>query len=248
MSEPNRFNRRSPKRAKFNSRARPRDKIAQKSRKNVMLAVAATFLVIASSVLAVRAYLVASTATKTNNFSPITYTNISIDEGGTTDTDGNYLYNASVDKTAQVTNANANNKPVYVRVAVVVEVYDTSGTNVTADYNYTASFTLGDYWYEGSDGYYYFTYAIDPGESTTSVFGSNVVLYDGGTAISELPSDVSYVNIVVIADAIQAVAEDSEPAEGESWNYTTSIAEGAWGISGILNASTTTTASSASGD
>lgn len=184
------------------------------------------------TVLVVRAYLTARSEEKLNEFAPMTYTDTAIVEPQTEfDLTGGAN---TIAKSATVSNpAGSQKKPVFVRVAVVCSVYDSSGINVSYKYNCQASFTTADGWTKGTDGYYYYNSIIDPGESTTELFGSDVSISNTST----LPSGYT-INIAVIADTVQAVSIDSSKWTAD--DYTASEVSTAWGIAPSLSGKTVT--------
>lgn len=207
-------------------------KAFNKDKWTVFVATAAILLVSVVGVLAVRAYLVAQSEQKNNEFAPMTYTDTQIEEPQTEFelTDGA----TTIQKKATISNpAGEQKKPVFVRVAVVCSTYDAEGINVAYKYNCTASFTTASGWTLKDDGYYYYNSIVDPGESTTELFGSAVSISN----TEDLPNDYK-INIDVIADTVQAVSTDS--SKWTSDDYTTAEIATAWGITPALNGKTVT--------
>ena len=211
---------------------RNKSKSFNKDKWTVFMGTFAILLFSVVTVLVVRAYLTARSEEKLNEFAPMTYTDTEIVEpqkefsltGGAT----------TIAKSATVSNpAGSQKKPVFVRVAVVCSVYDLSGVNVSYKHNCQASFTTASGWTKGADGYYYYNSIIDPGESTTELFGSDVSISN----TADLPDGYT-INIDVIADTVQAVSIDSSKWTAD--DYTASEVSTAWGIAPTLNGKTVT--------
>ena len=92
--------------------------------------------------------------------------------------------------------------PVYIRVALVANMIDEAG-NVTGAAS-VPTFTRGDDWLEGSDGYYYYTKAVPVGEFTGNLLQSSMTLSEN-------------MQVVVLADAIQA---EPTTAVTQAWGVT----------------------------
>ena len=97
---------------------------------------------------------------------------------------------------------NSTGVPVYIRVALVANMIDEAG-NVT-DAASVPTFTLGENWTEGSDGYYYYTKAVPVGGSTGNLLEKAMTLDEN-------------MQVVVLADAIQA---EPTTAVTQAWGVT----------------------------
>ena len=97
---------------------------------------------------------------------------------------------------------NSTGVPVYIRVALVANLID-KDKNVTGAAD-VPTFTLGENWFEGSDGYYYYTEPVPVGESTGNLLKSPMTLSEN-------------MQVVVLADAIQAMPKD---AVIDAWGQT----------------------------
>ena len=97
---------------------------------------------------------------------------------------------------------NTGASPIFVRVKVF------SGSD------FEITYTLGENWYENAeDGYFYFTQALDGGQSTT-------VLNATITKIPERLRDKDEFNIVVVYESVLAVADaDGTMNMADSWKY-----------------------------
>ena len=206
----------------------------------VLTASAGVLFVAVATVLVVRAYLTSQTASATNPFAPMTYTNTDVYEPTSSFT-VNESTNTFTKAIQAYNNEGSDKKPVYARVALVATVYDANGLNVTTDYSgitVTPPSSCSSDWTKGSDGYYYYKYVLNPGQYSTALFGADQKFTIGGIADSDsLPSGY-YVDIAVVLDTVQAIETDSA-LWTESPSYTTSLASSAWGAGNVSGLTTT---------
>ena len=92
--------------------------------------------------------------------------------------------------------------PVYIRVALVANMIDEAG-NVTGAAS-VPTFTLGDNWIVGNDGYYYYTEPVPVDGSTGNLLKAPMELSEN-------------MQVVVLADAIQA---EPTTAVTQAWGVT----------------------------
>ena len=92
--------------------------------------------------------------------------------------------------------------PVYIRVALVANMID-KDENVTGAAS-VPTFTLGDNWIVGNDGYYYYTEPVPVRESTGNLLEKAMTLDEN-------------MQVVVLADAIQAMPKE---AVIDAWGVT----------------------------
>ena len=97
---------------------------------------------------------------------------------------------------------NSTGVPVYTRVALVANMID-KDKNVTGAAS-VPPFTPGENWFEGSDGYYYYTKAVPVGGSTGNLLEKAMTLDEN-------------MQVVVLADAIQA---EPTTAVTQAWGVT----------------------------
>lgn len=97
---------------------------------------------------------------------------------------------------------NSTGVPVYIRVALVANMID-KDENVTGAAS-VPTFTPGDNWIEGNDGYYYYTEPVPVGGSTGNLLQSPMTLSEN-------------MQVVVLADAIQAMPKQ---AVIDAWGVT----------------------------
>lgn len=195
----------------------------------VSLAVGGLAIVAAASMLATTAYLSATTNDKTNEFKPYTLTDTQITENGNT-TGGTYelqndyttsRYNYITGKVVTVQNpSGASKKPVFVRVLATVEGVEQTGETGESYYTFTTTTiketkNLNDeYWfYNESDGYYYYKYVLYPGYQTQPLFKDGEIDF----------SDNENVTLTFTTDTVQAWAN------GKRDVIDTSFAIAAWG-------------------
>ena len=136
------------------------------------------------------AYIFTQTDPVINTFTP-TEAKITVDE----ETNSNQ-------KTSITVVNNSTGVPVYIRVALVANMID-KDKNVTGAAD-VPTFTLGDNWLEGSDGYYYYTQPVPVDGSTGNLLQSSMKLDEN-------------MQVVVLADAIQAMPKQ---AVIDAWGQT----------------------------
>ena len=107
---------------------------------------------------------------------------------------------------------NTGNTAAYIRATYVVTWRDADGkvaVSVPDGYSYTLTENLGNNWKKGTDGYFYYTSPIAPGNSTLDSLLTCNVTY---------PDNREYtLSVEILAEAIQ-----SEPAEAvqQAWGAT----------------------------
>ena len=109
---------------------------------------------------------------------------------------------SSNQKTSITVVNNSTGVPVYIRVALVANMID-KDENVTGAAS-VPTFTLGDNWIVGNDGYYYYTEPVPVGESTGNLLEKAMTLDEN-------------MQVVVLADAIQA---EPTTAVTQAWGVT----------------------------
>ena len=107
---------------------------------------------------------------------------------------------------------NTGNTAAYIRATYVVTWRDADGkvaVSVPGGYSYTLTENLSNNWKEGTDGYFYYTSPVAPGNSTLDSLPTCNVTY---------PDNPEYtLSVEILAEAIQ-----SEPAEAvqQAWGAT----------------------------
>ena len=135
------------------------------------------------------AYIFTQTGPVINTFTP-TEAKITVDEK----ISGNQKTEITVKNTST-------GVPVYIRVALVANMIDEAGNVTGAD---VPTFTLGDNWIVGNDGYYYYTEPVPVDGSTGNLLKAPMELSEN-------------MQVVVLADAIQAMPKD---AVIDAWGQT----------------------------
>ena len=136
------------------------------------------------------AYIFTQTGPVINTFTPAD-AKITVDE-----------QTSSNQKTEIIVKNNSTGVPVYIRVALVANMID-KDENVTGAAN-VPTFTPGDNWIVGNDGYYYYTEPVPVGGSTGNLLQSPMTLDEN-------------MQVVVLADAIQA---EPTTAVTQAWGVT----------------------------
>ena len=103
---------------------------------------------------------------------------------------------------------NTGDTAAYIRVDVIVNWTSEDGSRVWAmdpvrDTDYEISYNLDDGWFEGSDGFYYYSRAISP-DTLTNVLIEHAALKNGVTAPIGTDNTQYYFSIEIIASAIQS--------------------------------------------
>lgn len=148
--------------------------------KSSLLLIAVAALLVAA-VGGTVAYLVTNTSSVVNTFTP-----------AKVNTEPHEEFNNSQKKNIIVANKN-DSIPVYIRVALVgnwVKDGDVVDT-------WTPSFTPGNGWTNGIDGYYYYDSIVAPGGSTSDLLG-------GGSILAATRDDGAVLQVTVLSQAIQA--------------------------------------------
>ena len=107
---------------------------------------------------------------------------------------------------------NTGNTAAYIRATYVVtwrDAYGKVAVSVPGGYSYTLTENLGNYWKKGTDGYFYYTSPVAPGNSTLDSLPTCNVTY---------PDNPEYtLSVEILAEATQ-----SDPAEAvqQAWGAT----------------------------
>ena len=107
---------------------------------------------------------------------------------------------------------NTGNTAAYIRASYVVtwrDAYGKDAVSVPGGYSYTLTENLSNNWKKGTDGYFYYTSPVAPGNSTLDSLPTCNVTY---------PDNPEYtLSVEILAEAIQ-----SEPAEAvqQAWGAT----------------------------
>lgn len=175
-------------------------------RKNVLLAAVIAMLLGTAAVGTSLAFLVDSTDVLTNKFLPSAVTGTIEEEFN----DGELVKkNVAIKNTGDI--------PAYVRVTVVPNWVDDKG-NVAAevkagDYTIDLNDSGNDDWFEGSDGFYYYSSPVEPGQTTA------VLIKECSPSVSKTDASGNplHFELHVIASLIQA---EPDEAVKEAWGVT----------------------------
>lgn len=151
------------------------------------------------------AYIFTETTPVENTFKPSKVSCAVVENGGTPVT-GSVTDTGNVKENVQI--KNTGDTDAYIRVAVVVNWASADGSCVwaqkPADDDYTITYNLSNGWFNGGDGFYYYSKAVSPGESTS-------VLIDEAKQLSSAPNGTDgtqyYLSIEIVASAIQSTPE-----------------------------------------
>ena len=180
----------------------------KKNLKHTVLLLSLAVLLIAGAGTVI-AYIHMQTGTVTNSFTP-THVNVEVHEKS-------FQNNVKTDVSVQNVNEQGS-IPAYIRAKVIVTwkkdtsgqtgagiSFDTYGQNPIKGTHY--AMTLKEYdstskdprWVEGNDGFYYYTAAVEPGETTDILIDEAKLLSDAG-----IP-DGYYLSVEIVAEGIQSV-------------------------------------------
>lgn len=170
--------------------------------------IASVMLLLLATVGTTLAYIFTETTPVENTFNPSKVSCAVVENNGTPVT-GSVTNTGDIKENVQI--KNTGDTDAYIRVAVVVNWMDEAGTKVWAtkpvegaDGDYTITYNLGNGWFNGGDGFYYYSKAVSPGESTS-------VLIDEAKRLLAAPKGTDgtqyYLSIEIVASAIQSTPE-----------------------------------------
>lgn len=167
--------------------------------------IASVMLLLLVTVGTTLAYIFTETTPVENTFKPSKVSCAVVENGGTPVT-GSVTDTGNVKENVQI--KNTGDTDAYIRVAVVVNWASADGSCVwaqkPADDDYTITYNLSNGWFNGGDGFYYYSKAVSPGESTS-------VLIDEAKQLLAAPKGTDgtqyYLSIEIVASAIQSTPE-----------------------------------------
>ena len=167
--------------------------------------IASVMLLLLVAVGTTLAYIFTETNPVENTFEPSKVSCAVVENGGTPVT-GSVTDTGNVKENVQI--KNTGDTDAYIRVAVVVNWASADGSCVwaqtPADDDYTITYNLSNGWFNGGDGFYYYSKAVSPGESTS-------VLIDEAKQLLAAPKGTDgtqyYLSIEIVASAIQSTPE-----------------------------------------
>ena len=147
------------------------------------------------------AYLAATPKAVENTFNPSSV-DVEIEE----EFDGTEKTNINVTNTGDI--------DVYVRVKLVTyRVMESDGKDERIGGTATSpAFTLGTDWVQGSDGFYYYTKLVAPGQSPSAPLADSITL------VTYTDADGGRQAIDVIAEAIQPQPKSADNAEPDTYD------------------------------
>ena len=166
------------------------------------VALVAILVLLCCAVAGTVAYLVTSTGPVTNTFTPASVTTEVVEE-----------FNGTTKSNVRI--KNTGNIDAYIRVAVVANWIDKDGNvyggaTPVAGKDYTLTPKTNSGWFQGSDGYYYYTNPVAPEAVTTAMFEPITQQQDC--------ADTNYkLQVTILADGIQSVPAD---AVRQAWGVT----------------------------
>ncbi|MBR3838093.1 MAG: hypothetical protein IKJ75_00010 [Clostridia bacterium] len=186
--------------------------------------ITSVILLLAVAVVATLAYVFTETDPVENTFKPSKVSCAVVENNGTLVTDS-VTNTGNVKENVQI--QNTGDTDAYIRVAVTVNWMNADGTRVWAqkpiqNTDYTITYNLSedgeDGWFDGGDGFYYFSKAVSP-NNLTEILISNAALMSGVTAPVGTDNTQYYLSIEIVASAIQ-----STPAStvSDQWGVTVS--------------------------
>lgn len=177
--------------------------------------IASVMLLLLATVGTTLAYIFTETKPVENTFNPSKVSCAVVENNGTPVT-GSVTDTGNVKENVQI--KNTGDTDAYIRVAVVVNWASADGSCVwaqkPADDDYTITYNLSNGWFNGGDGFYYYSKAVSPGESTS-------VLIDKAKQLLAAPKGTDgtqyYLSIEIVASAIQSTPET---VVAEQWGVT----------------------------
>ena len=160
-------------------------------RNNKAILILALILLLGLAIGGTVAFLIDTTDDVANTFTPAKV-EISIDE--------NYSNNKKT--SIKIENPDGDDKvPCYVRVALVTNWVIAEGENAgqicTNGHSTDVTFTLGDGWTKGGDGFYYYADPVPVGDKTSNLLGSDEIVLSQA-------QDGCKMQVEVVASAIQS--------------------------------------------
>ena len=158
------------------------------------VALVAILVLLCCAVAGTVAYLVTSTDPVTNTFTPASVTTRVEEE-----------FNGTTKSNVRI--KNTGNIDAYIRAAVIVNWADENGNvyggaTPVAGKDYTLTPKTNSGWFQGSDGYYYYTNPVAPEAFTTAMFEPITQQQDC--------ADTNYkLQVTILADGIQSVPADA---------------------------------------
>lgn len=156
------------------------------------VALVALLVLLCCTVAGTLAYLVTSTNSVTNTFTPASVS-----------TEVKETFKDGVKSDVKI--QNTGDIPAYIRAAVIINWADANGnvyggavpTDKGDKKDYDLTLKANNGWIKGADGYYYYIHPVAPKESTTAIF-------EDITQLTDDPAEGYGLQITILADGIQS--------------------------------------------
>lgn len=189
------------------------------SKKSILITSITLLLLLA--VGATLAYVFTQTEGVTNTFNPAEVACAVVENNGTPTT-GSTVDTGSVKENVQI--QNTGDTEAYIRVAVVINWMNEDGTKVWAAKpvlstdgtpgDYTIEYDLANGWFDGGDGFYYYSLPVAPTELTSVLIQEATLI---GTAPTGTDDTQYYLSIEIVASSIQSTPSN---VVCEQWGVT----------------------------
>ena len=171
--------------------------------------IASVMLLLLVAVGTTLAYIFTETNPVENTFNPSKVACAVVENNNPDENRADIVLNDSIKTNVQI--KNTGDTDAYIRVAVVVNWMDEAGTKVWAtkpvegaDGDYTITYNLSNGWFNGGDGFYYYSKTISPEKLTTILINEAKQL----TSAPQTPDGIQYyLSIEIVASAIQSTPE-----------------------------------------
>lgn len=167
--------------------------------------IASVMLLLLATVGTTLAYVFTETKPVENTFNPSKVSCAVVENNGTPVT-GSVTNTGNIKENVQI--KNTGDTDAYIRVAVVVNWASADGSCVwaqkPADNDYEITYNLNGDWFDGGDGFYYYSKTISPEELTTILINEAKQL----ESAPQTPDGIQYyLSIEIVASAIQSTPE-----------------------------------------
>lgn len=177
--------------------------------------IASVMLLLLVAVGTTLAYIFTETEPVENTFNP-SKVSCAVVENGYEPVSGEIQNISDIKSNVQI--KNTGDTDAYIRVAVVVNWASADGSCVwaqkPADNDYEITYNLNGDWFDGGDGFYYYSKTISPEELTTILINEAKQL----KSAPQTPDGIQYyLSIEIVASAIQSTPET---VVAEQWGVT----------------------------
>ena len=178
--------------------------------------IASVMLLLLVAVGTTLAYIFTETNPVENTFNPSKVACAVVENNNPDENRADIVLNDSIKTNVQI--KNTGDTDAYIRVAVVVNWASADGSCVwaqkPADNDYEITYNLNGDWFDGGDGFYYYSKTISPEELTTILINEAKQL----KSAPQTPDGIQYyLSIEIVASAIQSTPET---VVAEQWGVT----------------------------